>query len=247
MSGVDAVITKARSYIGTVEGSQAHKEIIDAYNSCNPPYKLNYHEAWCAAFVCAIFKMCGLVDLVPLTAYVPSMVDTFIERNQWKWRKEYTPVPGDIIFYDWNDNNQSDHVGIVQKVEGGRVYAIEGNYSTAGTVAIRNIPLDWSYIRGYGIPNYSQESYTNYYSKLSTQDRAFVDKLPLIRTGSAGVAVKLLQTLMNMAGYLDKPIEVDGKFGSQTKARLIDYQTYRTIEPDGECGQQTWSAALYFL
>ena len=247
MSGIDAVITKARSYIGTVEGSQAHKEIIDTYNSCNPPYKLNYHEAWCAAFVCAIFKMCGLVDLVPLTAYVPSMVDMFIDRNQFKWRTDYVPQPGDLIFYDWNDNNESDHVGIVWKVENNNVYVIEGNYSTKKSVAVRAVLTNWEYIRGYGIPNWSRKEYTTYYDKLSVSDRAFVDKLPLLRTGSTGVAVKLLQTFINMAGCFDDRIEVDGQFGKDTKARLIDYQTYRLLEPDGECGQQTWSAALYFL
>ena len=247
MNAVDAILSKAASYVGAVEGSKAHKEIIDAYNSCNPPYKLNYHEAWCAAFVCAIFKMCNVVDLVPLTAYVPSMVGMFIERGQWKWSADYVPQPGDLIFYDWNANNESDHVGIVWKVDSNSVHVIEGNYSTKHSVAVRVAPLNWDCIRGYGIPNWRRKEYTTYYDKLSASDRLFVDKLPLLRTGSTGVAVKLLQTLMNMAGCFDDKIEVDGQFGKDTKARLMDYQTYRTIEPDGECGQQTWSAALYFL
>ena len=40
-------------------------------------------------------------------------------------------VHGDIIFFDWKDKHDghSDHVGIVQKVENGRVYTIEGNSS----------------------------------------------------------------------------------------------------------------------
>ena len=41
------------------------------------------------------------------------------------------PAPGMIIFFDWNDENGqdglSDHTGIVEKVENGRVYTIEGN------------------------------------------------------------------------------------------------------------------------
>ena len=36
-----------------------------------------------------------------------------------------------IIFFDWDDENGqdglSDHTGIVEKVENGRVYTIEGN------------------------------------------------------------------------------------------------------------------------
>ena len=44
------------------------------------------------------------------------------------------PVPGMIIFFDWDNkgssgpqDGQSDHVGIVQKVENGIVYTVEGN------------------------------------------------------------------------------------------------------------------------
>ena len=31
-----------------------------------------------------------------------------------------------IIFFDWDHDGTSDHVGIVEKCEGGRVYTIEG-------------------------------------------------------------------------------------------------------------------------
>ena len=43
-----------------------------------------------------------------------------------------------IVFFDWDNkgssglqDGQSDHVGIVQKVENGVVYTIEGNSGTA--------------------------------------------------------------------------------------------------------------------
>ena len=31
-----------------------------------------------------------------------------------------------IIFFDWDHDGNSDHVGIVEKCEGGRVYTVEG-------------------------------------------------------------------------------------------------------------------------
>ena len=40
------------------------------------------------------------------------------------------PLHGMIIFFDWADDGQdgdADHVGIVDKVENGVVYTIEGN------------------------------------------------------------------------------------------------------------------------
>ncbi|WP_442857824.1 CHAP domain-containing protein [Blautia sp. AM47-4] len=51
----------------------------------------------------------------------------FQERGLWQ-DNSYEPRPGDIIFFDWDDGGQdgsSDHVGIVEKVENGRIYTIE--------------------------------------------------------------------------------------------------------------------------
>ena len=37
----------------------------------------------------------------------------------------YTPVAGDIIFFDWGNNGTIDHVGIVESVSGGTVNTIK--------------------------------------------------------------------------------------------------------------------------
>ena len=72
----------------------------------------------------------------------------------------YIPKQGDIIFFDWSqswDGNFSnivigngviDHVGIVEKVEDGKVYTIEGNSSD--DVRSRNYSLNNCKIVGYG-------------------------------------------------------------------------------------------------
>lgn len=61
---------------------------------------------------------------------------------------------GDIIFFDWADSNDgsSDHVGIVEKVENGRVYTIEGNSSDS--CRQRDYDLNSKEIQGYGTPMY---------------------------------------------------------------------------------------------
>ena len=62
---------------------------------------------------------------------------------------------GDIIFFDWEDrrDNRADHVGIVDKVEDGKVYTIEGN--TRGDVCKQNkYDINSSDILGYGTPMY---------------------------------------------------------------------------------------------
>lgn len=58
----------------------------------------------------------------------------FKEHNQWVDGSE-TPSPGMVIFYDWDSPNGSsgpqdglsDHTGIVERVENGIVYTVEGN------------------------------------------------------------------------------------------------------------------------
>ena len=51
-------------------------------------------------------------------------------------------------FFDWNHDGTSDHVGIVEKCEGGRVYTIEGNSSDQ--VRQRTYAVDYGAIMGYG-------------------------------------------------------------------------------------------------
>ena len=52
----------------------------------------------------------------------------------------------------WNGDGKSDHVGIVKKSEGGRVYTVEGNSGNA--VKQNNYDLNYSCIMGYGVVSY---------------------------------------------------------------------------------------------
>ena len=246
MSGIESIINKAKSYIGCQEGDSRHKEIIDKYNAVRPSgsYKLSYADAWCAAFVVAIFAMCNLLSLVPITAYVPTMVDIFMAMGIWKWPGSYKPKPGDIIVYDWDGDKSSDHVGIIWKVTGTTLTVIEGNYSTSHTCATRIISMSYKYIRGYATPKYddSVDPYTDYYSKLGASDRAFIDTLPQLKRGSKGTSVKILQIFLNLGKLEDDFIDVDGDFGSDTRGRLLEYQKAKKLEVDGICGKQTWAS-----
>ncbi len=68
------------------------------------------------------------------------------------------PKPGDQIFFGSSVSNSS-HTGIVEKVDGSRVYTIEGN--TSDQVARRSYALGASKIIGYGRPNYDAEGGSN--------------------------------------------------------------------------------------
>lgn len=53
-----------------------------------------------------------------------------------------------IIFFDWNDDGRSDHVGIVEKCENEMIYVIEGNSGDA--CRRQRYPLGSGEIAGYG-------------------------------------------------------------------------------------------------
>lgn len=117
-------------------------------------YGLTSRTEWCAIFVSWCAEQCGYLEngIIPKFAMCQSQgVVWFKERSLWQERG-YTPAVGDIIFFDWQGDGRSDHVGIVEKVENGRVYTIEGNSGNA--CKQNNYPLANIYIQGYGTPQY---------------------------------------------------------------------------------------------
>jgi hypothetical protein len=161
------VVKQAQSWIGKKEADGTHKTIIDLYNSHRPlsrGYKVKYTDSWCATFVSAVAIRLGYTDIIPTECSCQRMVDLFKNADTWSENDARTPKPGDIIFYDWDDsgkgdnNGWSDHVGIVEKVAGGKITVIEGNYSDA--VKRRILAVNGKYIRGYGIPRYDKENAT---------------------------------------------------------------------------------------
>ena len=161
MSDRQNYIKTAASYIGCKESNGTHKQIIDIYNSHKPyarGYAMTYTTAWCAAFVTAMAIKCGLTDIIPKECSCNKMIELFKKLGSWVENDAYTPKPGDIIFYDWEDSgkgentSESDHVGIVESVNGSTITVIEGNYNDA--VARRTLKVNGRYIRGYGVPKY---------------------------------------------------------------------------------------------
>ena len=112
-------------------------------------YGFDSHVEWCACFVSWCANQSGLIESgkVPKFALCSSGVTWFQGKNKWQ-SGGTTPSAGMIIFFDWNHDGTSDHVGIVEKCEGGRVYTIEGNSSDQ--VRQRTYAVDYGAIMGYG-------------------------------------------------------------------------------------------------
>ena len=80
-------------------------------------------------------------------------IDWFKSHNLWM-EPDVEPLPGMIIFFYWDkdgigQDGAADHVGIVEKVENGHIYTIEGN--SGDTCRECAYPLGWYEIYGYGL------------------------------------------------------------------------------------------------
>ena len=112
-------------------------------------YGFDSRVEWCACFVSWCADQSGLIESgnVPKFSLCSEGVTWFQGKNKWQ-SGGTTPSAGMIIFFDWDHDGISDHVGIVEKCEGGRVYTIEGNSSDQ--VRQRNYAVDYGAIMGYG-------------------------------------------------------------------------------------------------
>lgn len=145
----DQIVTVALTQIGNVGGQP--------YWSW---YGFDSRVEWCACFVSWCANECGYIDtgVIPKYAGCVNGVQWFKDRGQWIDGSS-EPVAGMIIFFDWDNRGSSgpqdglsDHTGIVQKVENGIVYTVEGN--SGDSVRINQYAVGHYEILGYGVPQY---------------------------------------------------------------------------------------------
>ena len=115
-------------------------------------YGFGSRVEWCACFVSWCADQCGYIDrgVFPKFASCSVGVNWFKSRSQWQ-DASATPMSGSIIFFDWDRSGDADHVGIVEKVENGRVYTIEGNNGDSCRQC--SYPVGYYQIFGYGTLN----------------------------------------------------------------------------------------------
>lgn len=140
-SGNGDLVAVAQSQVGNVGGAP--------YWSW---YGFSSRVEWCAIFVSWCADQCGLLEqgAVPKFAGVGTGVNWFQSQGQWL-PGSATPEPGMLIFFRWygSDALIADHVGIVERVENGRIYTIEGNSNDM--VRRNSYPVGYGEILGYGV------------------------------------------------------------------------------------------------
>ena len=148
--------------IGTGDGEIVVVALSQLGNVGGQPYWSWYgfesRVDWCACFVSWCANECGYLDIgvIPRFASCSIGIQWFRERGLWQ-DSSYEPRPGDLIFFDWDDEDEgqdgaADHVGIVEKVEGGIVYTVEGN--SGNVCRERQYAIGHYEIYGYGTPLY---------------------------------------------------------------------------------------------
>ena len=236
---INNFISVAERFHGVHEGTPQHSIILALYNSSKPAgeYQMGPNDPWCAAFVGAVSGGCGLQNIVPISASCARMRDKLFDYGATIVDK---PAPGDIAFFDWDgDGRPIEHVGIVTKVDGnGWVTTIEGNKSDmVGYRQFNNLMV--VFVR----PNWEGASVQvttpitpirDYYTALTWDEKSEIKTFPLLKLGSSGIYVKILQDFLG--------ITQDGKFHQEVDTALRKYQEDKRLEVDGICGRQTWSS-----
>ena len=247
----ETIVSLALAEVGT-EGGKAtgDDKYIEYYNKvAGASFDIDT-TPWCAIFVTYIYRIAGVpTSVAPNFASCTTMRDTYLKKKgYWKTRTGYTPKAGDMIFFDWDNSGNCDHVGIVEKVSGAKVYTIEGN-STGGykTYGVRHKSYNKtsSYIAGYGaVPLDSLKPSVS----VTVPDSSTSTGSGSTTTTSANAAyIKKFQTWLNTNYKLG--LAVDGSYGPASKKGAITalqtclVKTYnKSISIDGSFGPDTKKA-----
>ena len=136
----DAIVDVALSQVGNVGG--------EPYWSW---YGFPNHVEWCACFVSWCADQCGYLDsgTYPKFSGCVFGMQWFQQHGLWL-DGSAEPIPGMLIFFDWApQDGVPDHVGIVEKVENGMVYTVEGN--SRDMCRQKQYSLGSTVILGYGM------------------------------------------------------------------------------------------------
>ncbi len=158
------VCAVAKAWLGRKEADGSHREIIDVYNAGRVPgsYAMTYTDPWCAAFVSAVGMKAGCGDIIIPNVACDPMIGAYEACGGWREEDNYDAWPGDLIFYDWQDDGvgddrgSADHVGIVVDNDGRTLTVIEGNCSDM--VKYRTVLINGKNIRGFAVPDYRRKA-----------------------------------------------------------------------------------------
>ena len=242
--GRSSAVKQAQSWVGCKESNGSHKKIIDAFNSYNPSSgKIGYKTPWCAAFVSAVAIKTGNTAVIPVHSYCPTMLSKFSSKT---YSKSYLPTGGDVVFYDWNANKVPDHVGMIEKVKGSDITAIEGNYKDA--VKRRTYKKGWKLLLAYGLPNYTINSKVIYTAPVVPEEPEEPEEIidPDV-IDEAGVSSEAVETAYDeiTEGLADPEIEEDLS-EMETAESIVEYVQEENPAEESDADESVYNAVLVY-
>lgn len=132
------------------------------------PQVMDFPAYWCDAFNDAMFQRAyGVSNAKGMIGgfddYTKGSIQLYKNFDAFFLRGKKSPLEGDQIFFSKDGTLAGvNHTGLVRKVEGGKVYTIEGNASNnsatnnGGGVVEKVYDINDPRIYGYGRPNYSK-------------------------------------------------------------------------------------------
>ncbi len=125
-NNADVNINKYLNYAKTFAG-------MNRSQCLNAGLPLNKNGGWCAGFLAACATNLEYNHIIPNTASPEDMYNRIIKNGG---KSVETPNVGDVVFFHWagkqfNSKKGFSHVGIVEKIENGKIYVLHGNYNTS--------------------------------------------------------------------------------------------------------------------
>ncbi|MBQ6413017.1 MAG: CHAP domain-containing protein [Ruminococcus sp.] len=174
------------------------------------PKNMDFPGAWCDCFCDWVFKesfgievakkvLCGGFD-----DYTPNSSNLY--KKAGRWTEE--PKRGYQAFF--KNSQRICHTGIVYKVEGNKIYTIEGN--AGNEVRKKSYTLGDNYIAGFGMPLYSAAA--------DVPAPSYAEKVKLFQKWLNANYAQILKTA-NVG-----PLVVDGDYGKKTRAAALAVWKY---------------------
>jgi len=162
---IEDTIAIAKTQLGYTESEKNYQVMengdVKGYTRYGEWYRDKYGD-WCAMFVSFCLNYAE-VEGFPVEADCQNWIEKIKEIESWQAAdNDYIPERGHIIFFNWDEDAEADHVGIVTDVAangsgGAMITTIEGDASD--TVKYKEYDITSDIIIGYGIlPEQEQEN-----------------------------------------------------------------------------------------
>lgn len=214
---------------------------------------------WCAWYVSNVLNS---VDIgYGVTTGSCTLMQRYMSENKdWDEPEDY-PIPGDIIFFDWDNKKEErplDHVAICIEFQSDtkQITYVNGNgssphYVTRQVINVNakgddghNLVAYWMrYIGDHTeIPGEESEPDVPEQEPEKPESKEVILKVRQLRKGMSGGDVKTLQRLLFADGYSVGRCGDDGDFGEETEEAVLKYQHDHALDQDGIAGVDTLTA-----